>query len=120
MNQLEVVMDVDCKIGGVIWANFDVIVDGRRYPCGGAWLDDDVERKTVQSFYWASEFANSFEEGLETLRVLSEHGVLESPLPDGSPPEDLWDTMDHVWRKAYEKATDEAQRWAARQLGLQF
>jgi len=120
MSQLDVVMDVDCEIGGVIWANFDVIVDGRRYPCGGAWLDDDVERKTVQSFYWSSEFAESVDAGLETLRILREHGVIKSPLPVGPEPEDLWIDKTSAWRKAYDEATSEAQLWAARQLGLKF
>jgi len=120
VSQLEVVMDCDREIGGVIWANFDVIANGRRYPCGGAWLVDDVERKTVQSFYWSSEFAESVEAGLETLRILHGHGVIKKPLPEGPEPEDLWIDKTSDWRKAYDEATGEAQLWAARQLGLKF
>ena len=120
MSQLEVVMDVDCEVDGVVWANFDVIVNGRRCPCGGAWLDDDAELKTVQSFYWSSEFAESVEAGLETLRILREYEVIKSSLPVGPVPEDLWVDKTSAWRKAYDEATSEAQLWAARQLGLKF
>jgi hypothetical protein len=120
MSELEVVMECVHEIGDVVWANFHVVVGDRRYPCGGAWLVDDAERKTVQCFYWSSEFAESIEAGRETLRLLRDHGVIDAPLPEGPAPEDFWSEEASDWRKAYDEATGEAQLWAARQLGLKF
>ena len=117
MARMKLVVQRGRTWGGTPFVDFVVEVDGARYRCGGGWLGDGRE---IAEFFDPTKFARSTAEGLKTLRLLAERGVLGKPLPAGDEPADQWSSEADLWYAVYDRAAKAAQKWAARRLRFRF